>query len=407
MVKNTIENQVLTNKVANKLKRKYSRTSKVKDEKLMKQRSIGGKCVVAFFSTLVSILVLCCTIVCVGEFYNSINHTPNLLLGYCTFQIDNDLMSGESISINGSNFESGLSKNEVVTLHSVNTHTLKTGDIIAFYANEKSNFNTSDFVKMEYNLPTTTKLELTSSFLQLLGFHPNEIYTASQSGAKLTLRHIVKAFQDETGTLWFQTQGSNESAVDSWLVNENLVVGACVDLNNQSPITSIVKFFNSVTGLLLLMLFPALVIFVIFFKEDLYKARLNALEQDVIEQKRKLTDPICVQHEVGYRMPPKTKLKVLSQASEDEVSNYISLLWRDGKKPKAMEKYVHKNKLKLYPIKKLCNLNNECEKLFDDGEDINTIADFYSTQKKQIIRQKKSIKPKLKLAKAMIKSTKK
>ncbi len=391
-------------KTAIKLKQKYSRVSKLNEAKMCGEKSALSRFLSIFFSIVTLLLVLFCALFCVGAFLNSTHHTPDMLIGYSKIQLTTQNMSSKRIVLDGVIYDSGFYQDDQVPIHAVDPHSLKTGDVIAFIAYEKSIEESEKRHKTELNVPTNTTPKLTTNFGQMLGFYSSTIYSAAQNGGKITLSHVVKVFEDDNGKLWFQTKGSNSSEVDSGFVSEELILGIYVESSTCGGILNALSFIYSVSGLLLLMLLPVIVIFSIFFKADIKKSRLNSLEQDVVEQKRKLTDKICVKNQIGFRMNEPTKLKVLSQAQKSEEKRYVSLLWRDGHKPKAMKKYVHQNKLKLYPIKKLCKLNNECEELFFAGKDLNLIAKHYANEKQQILEQKKSIKQKLKFAKTIIRA---
>ena len=367
----TISNFKL-NRIAKKLEKKYTRVS-FASTKHVKSRTKLQSSMFSIGYFLLSCSVLCCAILCFSAFFNAINHTPSTLFGYSTLSISN-------LAVND------FASNDILTIKNVDPHTLKQGDIIAFYPSEKSNTEFFNVEKSEYTLPSDTETKFSSSFLQFIGFHSPAIYSTSQTGAKLTIGQVTNCFKDVQSKLWFKAQGLNSAEIAKLIVDENSIVGIYVT-NAPTLITTLIQFFSSITGLVLLILFPIVVIFGIFFQSDIKNIKLNKLEQDVIEQKIKLTDPICVKNEIGYRMPFSFKLKVLSQASQDELARYVSLLWRDGYKPSAVRKYVHKNQTKLSPIRKLCALNNECEARFRSGEDITQIAKYYLSQKNKINKQ--------------------
>ena len=133
---------------------------------------------------------------------------------------------------------------------------------------------------------------------------------------------------------------------------------------------------------------------------------LSLLELDVVEQKRKITDDICVKNKLGLYMDTMSKYKVLSQATKKEIPTYVRLLWPDGNEPYALNKYVHSKRLVLYPIKKLLSLNQICENKFKEGENIKKIASYYNEQRQIIRRKEQMIKNRLKMAHELIEERK-
>ena len=121
------------------------------------------------------------------------------------------------------------------------------------------------------------------------------------------------------------------------------------------------------------------------------------LELDCIEEKRKITDPICVKNNIGFNMSKKNKYKILAQAKAKDKLTYISLLWRDGKAPNAIKKYVMRKDLLLRPNRKLLELNRKCEKMFKQGKKSETIARFYLIEKAKIEQEQQALRNRLKL----------
>ena len=111
------------------------------------------------------------------------------------------------------------------------------------------------------------------------------------------------------------------------------------------------------------------------------------LIQDCVEEKRKITDEICVKNEVGFNMDTKTKLKILAQSSNENRSEYIALLWQNGTTPSNIRKYIIRKQFLLKPIQKILILNRECEKMFAQAYNPKQIAKYYIEQKKKIQKQ--------------------
>ena len=76
--------------------------------------------------------------------------------------------------------------------------------------------------------------------------------------------------------------------------------------------------------------FPIKRVFLDFPDNSLKNIQIAKLELDCVEEKRKITDDICVKNKVGYQMSNKTKYKILAQATDENRNEYIKLLWKDG-----------------------------------------------------------------------------
>ncbi len=390
---------------AQKLKNKYSRESKINEQKLCGEESVAKKSIRIVLSIFVLLLVMICALLCISALLNSIHNTPNQLFGVFSIQSSSDVMSKEEIEIDNNTYPSGISNGDKLTFHKVNPRSLQKGDIIAFYTYTPSITVANTLQKSEV-APALPTQQLITPLPAFWGFSSSTVYTAAKNGATLNIRHVTKLLADESGKWWFQTQASQNASPDLWFIDEDYILGVNVPTTQYSTALGIVSFVYSVGGLIIIMLIPIAVIAGMCVQSDIYKKQLKTLELDVIEQKRKLTDKICVINKIGFRMDEPTKLKVLSQAQKSEMNTYISLLWRDGKKPQKAIEYAHKNKLKLYPTRKLCALNNECETRYQNGEDIDEISKHYLDTKTQIYEQKKNIKQKRKLAKSIVKSSK-
>lgn len=132
---------------------------------------------------------------------------------------------------------------------------------------------------------------------------------------------------------------------------------------------------------------------VLSFAKDIQRAKL---ELDVVEEKRKLTDEICVKNGIGFSMDKKTKYKVLAQADEGEKQTYISLLWKDGTAPTSIKKYYLRKRILLSGMEKLLNLNRECEKRLKDGEKPEKVAKYYLAEKEKITKEQKAKEKRMK-----------
>ena len=207
---------------------------------------------------------------------------------------------------------------------------------------------------------------------------------------------------DENGKYWFKTQGSANAVKDSWFISEEMVVGIYDESGFGQAVLGFILFLTSRTGFILFLLIPIVILIVLLIRSVWKQLYLSLLELDVVEQKRKITDDICVKNNLGFFMETTSKYKVLSQASKKEIPTYVRLLWPDGNEPYALNKYVNSKRLVLYPMKKLLNLNQLCEARYNEGENIKKIASYYNEQRQLIKRKEQMIKNRLKMAHELV-----
>ena len=132
------------------------------------------------------------------------------------------------------------------------------------------------------------------------------------------------------------------------------------------------------------MIIPVILLGLVVIFSFLKDVEVAKLELDIIQEKRKLTDPICVQNEIGYKMDEKTKYKVLAQAPDDQLVEYVSLLWKDGSAPHAIKKYCIRKQILIATLKKELEIHRQCDQMFKDGVPEKQIAKFYYTEKLKI-----------------------
>ena len=358
-------------KVADKLDNKYNKKRKI-NENLLKEKT-GYKKV---FSIMLNIVFVCIiaisSMLCLSSIVCRVNGTASSFAGFSLMRISS-----------GSMVASGFEVGDNAVVKAVDTSTLREGDIIAFYvySDSYSEFDSENATKLDLE-DTKTKSHITIG--NFFGFQSNEIKEAANAGSMIIFHEIVGIYEDSNGERWFETKGSSNLGADIWKTNESMVVGVYDDSAFARGVAVVLNGLTGSVPLVLLIIIPFAIftfLLVSSFIKDIQKAKL---ELDVVEEKRKLTDEICVKYGVGYSMDTKTKYKVLAQANDDEKKEYLSLLWKDGKAPNSIKKYVIKKQIYLSGMKKLLDLNRECEKRFKDKENPNEIAKYYMEEKKKI-----------------------
>ena len=382
----------LLHKTAKELHAKYNKQRKIKEKYLNKKTPTQR--VFSIISNILCVFVLLlAVVVCFSSVNASLNgYAPNLM-GYSNLQVQTTSM-----------VKSGINQFDYVISHSVDTDTINVGDIIIFYVYGPS----SDKFKIENCKDVSSQkseTEYSLTFAQAFGFQGNEIKQAVKSKSRLVIHHVRAIYEDENGERWFKTYGSsnlvyNENGdciggEDSWTINENYVLGIKDDSAFSKFMVGIVSFSQKPYASLFIFI-PLGALFVSIILSFLRSAQIAKLELDCVEEKRKITDTICIKNDVGYQMSNKTKYKILAQATDANREEYIKLLWRDGHMPGSVKKYYMRKKLLLSEMKDTLELNRKCEQMFKDKKDPVKIAEFYTTEKQRIEEHSERIRKKLK-----------
>ena len=360
----------LLNKTAKELRAKYHKQREVREKFLNKKTPLKR-----IFTIIIDIVCvfffLLGFIVCFSTINTALHGFLPNFAGYSNMVISSGSMEA-----------SGYYVGDVVIVHSVDASTLNVGDKIAFYNYFPSYAfaDTDSFIKVD---SSNVKTKYTLTIPQLFGFQSEEKKIASNTDSKIIFHHIHAIYVDENGERWFQTYGSSNGSVDSWWINERYVVGIEDEGAFSKAMIGIVNFTSSKWGILPLAI-PAVILIGVLIFSFIKGIQVAKLEMDCVEEKRKITDEICVKNNVGFQMSTKTKLKILAQATEENKEEYIKLLWKKGRIPSNVKKYYMRRKLMLATNKDLLMLNRECEQMFKNGKNPTNIAKHYLTEKQRI-----------------------
>lgn len=372
----------LLNKTAKELKRKYNKQRKIKYKLLNKKTPLQK-----FFSIVLDMICVLMVLIAFIVCFSSLNSTMQGFIpsfGGCT----NMIVSSRSME------KSGYFVGDAIIVRYVDTKTLNVDDKIAFYHYPVSytGFKVENSTDVS---SVVSKRKYSLTFKELLGFRNEEMKQAQKNKSEIIFHHIRAIYEDENGTRWFKTYGSSNDSDDSWWIKDTMVVGV-EDTTVFSKIFAGLLSFTTKPYALLIIILPVavlLIALVVFFFKNIQIAKL---ELDCVEEKRKITDPICVKNKVGYQMSRKTKYKILAQATDENREEYIKLLWKDGHLPNSVKKYYLRKRLLLRPMKDKLKLNRECEKKFKRGVKPTTIAKYYLSEKKKIEQREEEIRTRLK-----------
>ncbi len=356
---------------AKKLEKKYSKQRNV-NENLLKPKKWWQSLLIWSTNILLIFVALIATTFAISVSVSKINKTSPIYLGTSFMKI-----------ISGSMQASGFEIGEIIVTHSVDAKTLNVGDNIAFYVsyNDMSRFNLSTAKEVE----TTQKTKFKTPFSTLFGVQSQKITTAAKSGNKIVFHQIVAIYESESGERWFKTKGTSNSVEDSWTISESLVIGIHVTNGFSNMIAGALDVITSNPKLLVCCsLLPFLLVVLVVSGNIIKDIALILIELDIVEEKRKLTDSICVKNKIGYQMSNKTKYKVLAQATPEERALYMSLLWENGSTPESIKKYYKRKTILLKSNQELLELNRECQEMFKNKETPTKIAKYYNETKSEI-----------------------
>ena len=372
----------MLSKTAEELHEKYNKQRKI-NEKLLRKKTPTQKAFSIVFDIVVVLLFLVAGVVCFSTLNTTINGYMPSFAGYSNLIVSS-----------GSMVKSGYEVGDVVIIHSVDTDTLNVDDKIAFYVYPISyvNFNSDKATNISDQVSET---KYTLKFKQMLGFQTKEIDAASKAGSKLVFHHVREIYLDENGERWFKTYGSSNPDDDRWWINEKYVVGIEDKGFVGESAIGLVSLASKPYGVVLLGIpvIALMIVLVVVFAKNIQIAKL---ELDCVEEKRRITDEICVKNNVGFQMDNKTKLKVLAQANNDNKDEYIKLLWKQGQIPASVEKYYMRKRLMLQTNKDMLELNRRCETMFKQGENPMVIAEHYLSEKQKIETRTESIRKRMK-----------
>ena len=380
--------------VARRLQGKYTKKRKI-NEKLLAPRSKWFRALTIILNILCIIVIVCATTVFVSIVSAKAQNIPPSFGGYTMCEIASPSMEAE-----GEAFKKG----NVVTVRNVDTKTLKEGDIIAYYY-----YDTVNVVDGESFFPVDTsdfETKYSLTFAEFFGGKNDSIKEAASKKASRIFHKIVDVREDENGTRWFRTWGVSNYATkddpnsedgtvidydnplyDNWYVSEDMVFGIYDNSSAGGFFSGLVKTFSNGGLVIIILLVPLCIVGLIIMLGFLKDIQIYKLQLDVIEEKRKITDSICVKNKVGLKMDNKSKYKVLAQADDADKNEYISLLWEDGKAPRGIKKYCLRKKMYLKPVEKLLKVNRECERRLKKGEDPLLVANYYTKEKEKLQKE--------------------
>ncbi len=354
-----------------KLSRKYNRKRQVNEFLLGKKTMTWQKVISITVDIICALMVIFSSIFCFNLLNSRTQGTPPSVFGYSALKIVSGSMQPE--------FSVGSS----VMVQSADAHTLKKGDIIAFYVygNNKNKYDATDAIPVD---DSKNSVKHTLSVQQFFGIQSKQISAAASSGAMLVFHQIVAIERDSSGRYWFSTKGTNNASVDMWHIDEDLVLGVYVPSGFATWLAGVLGSTSSTIWLLLLLMIPIILLALSIIFETLKELQIIKLQKDCVEMKRKITDPICVKNKVGILMDKKSKYKVLAQADDEEKIEYANLLWGEGKVPNCVKEYFFRRNVLLAPLQKLKGINLECEQMVQSNVPMEQIVDYYLNERTKI-----------------------
>ena len=349
------------------LDKKYTKVRHINEQYLQKTKRPWQKVLSIAFNVFCVLILFVMGVFCVNLFNAKAQNTPVSLFGYSALKV-------ASGSMTASGFEVG----DAVMVHAVDTNTLSAGDIIAFYAYNSVMY---DITPVE---TSSQKPQYKYSFNLFLGIQTPQIKNAALSGTKLVFHQIIGVYQDVNGQRYFKTKGTSNSSEDVWLISSEHVLGVYVNSGIATFMSKVLSVGSSQTMFLVALIIPILILCVMIIRVCFHNIQIVKLELDCVEEKRKITDPICVKHKVGLRMDKKSKFKILATAPNDEKAQYANLLWSENQMPRYVRVYCLKHTAMLAPLQKLRDINRECEKMYKQGISLDAISKYYAKERAKI-----------------------
>lgn len=366
-------------KTAKSLTKKYNAKREI-NQKLLRKKPLYQRVLTAIMSGVCAVLVVFSFLLCFSNINSRIQKVCPTFMGYANLSVKS-----------GSMANSGIKVQDNVIVHSVNTHTLHEDDIIAFYV-YSADYNSFDINTCEKVVTNKqSPIQFVTPASSIFGFQSSKITEAGKAGATLVIHHIRSVYKDLNNTYWFTTYGSSNDYDDVWFISENMVVGALDTSGAANFVSGIISFVSSKTGMIIV-LFPFVWLMLVLVLEHLKNIQLIKLEYDCVEEKRKITDPICVANHVGYNMDSKTKYKILAQASPENYNEYMALLWKNGEMPENVRKFYMRKKLLLEYNRKMLELNRECEAMFKENKNEKTIVTYYLKTKEKLQNEQRQLR---------------
>lgn len=390
--------QKALDRTARKLKNKYSKRRPL-NQKAIRSRTPFQIFTNVVLNVLTCILVVFAGLVCISSVNSSMHKVCPSFAGYSNFRI-----------VSPSMVASGHKIGDTIIVRAVDAKTLKPqryengkfipGDKIAFYQSD----DISRLYPRDAALVDPADIgerKYTFEFNYLFGTKNSEMVKAAQSGCNIVFHHVYEVRVDEDGVRWFKTYGSSNglkvnkndttASPDGWWVREDLIVGVYDDAPFSIFMSKVIGAFSASGGVFLLFIPVGLLVFLIV-RESVRDVQMAKLELDCVEEKRKITDEICVKNGIGYRMSKKTKYKILVQADEKDRLNYISLMWRDNTVPREVKKYVLRKQALMKPTQRLLEVNRQCQQMFREGVDPQKIAKYYAEEKAKVEAEETAIR---------------
>lgn len=361
----------LIKKTSKKLKTKFSKTRKVNEE-LLKPVHPVLKAISIFFNVFFIFLSVFCCFIGVSSFLLRLNNLPPTFAGYSVMTIATDSMVAD-----------GFDVGNTIVIKRTNPKSLNVGDNIAFYLYEKSYNEFYSHSTTLVNKPKTDHQKI-ATLSNFLGLPTKEIKEAAKHDSKKVFHKIIRIYEDENGNYWFKTKGASNEDEDPWYVSEKMLIGVHTTSKGAHFFEGFLTLISYNIYALLIIVIPLIIVAAGLLIKSFKRVQITKLELDCVEEKRKITDEICIKNNVGFNMDNQTKYKILAQAPPDLKPQYISLLWKDGSAPNSIRKYVIRKKFILKPMEEMLVLNRECEKMFNDGVKLESISKHYIKRKKEI-----------------------
>lgn len=289
------------------------------------------------------------------------------------------------ISISSKSMEnSGFNVGEIVIIQKAKPEAIEKGDYICYYKYATKSVVSARTLDEAVTTHTTNK-GAGFSFASLFGVPTTTEKKAAANQSVLIFHEVVDVRVDENGHRWFQTKGTSNYSEDSYYISQDVVVG--VHHNNAGVILNAMSWLYQNNLYALVILIPVLIVCVVLTINIMCGLYVALLENDVINRKIKIDDPVCVKWGVGFQMAEKEKYRVIAMTDPAARVDLIPFLWKKAEKPIMIQKYTLYQRIMYNKYKQLDDLNDECSKRIAAGADKFDTIVYYHDKEAQIKKE--------------------
>lgn len=181
-----------------------------------------------------------------------------------------------------------------------------------------------------YNLITSTNAG--EQFIYNGGLYTKEAKSTNRTDIKTAAKkasvyfhQIVQIKVDLSGTIFYQTKGTANDAIDGFMIRQDFVVGKYVKI--PTFISSVINFCSSTTGMLVLVVAPISIIVLIELLSIVEQINNILLEKKVIDRAMPFDSPESIKASIGLEMREPDKIYYYDVMPSEFKMDLYDFLW--------------------------------------------------------------------------------